>query len=107
MNSKFQLGWGNTISWKDLSLYFLVSGRIGGKVISLTEAYLDYQGVSKRVGDARLAAEANPDLQWNGKPAMVMPDGNLAPIEEYYKAVICLVRNMFMMPPISVWQNFR
>lgn len=87
MNSKFQLGWGNTISWKDLSLYFLVSGRIGGKVVSLTEAYLDYQGVSKRVGDARLAAEANPDLQWNGKPAMVMPDGNLAPIQEYYQAV--------------------
>ena len=104
MNSKFQLGWGNTISWKDLSLYFLVSGRIGGKVISLTEAYLDYQGVSKRVGDARLAAEANPDLQWNGKPAMVMPDGNLAPIEEYYKAV---GGNMFGSQYVYDATNFR
>ncbi len=34
MNSKFQLGWSNTISWKDLSLYFLINGRIGGKTIS-------------------------------------------------------------------------
>ena len=104
MNSKFQLGWENTISWKDLSLFFLVSGRIGGKVISLTEAYLDYQGVSKRVGDARLAAEANPDLQWNGKPAMVMPDGNLAPIEEYYKAV---GGNMFGSQYVYDATNFR
>lgn len=92
MNSKFQLGWGNTLSWKDFSLYFLINGRIGGKVVSLTEAYLDYQGVSKRVGDARDYAAAH-NLVWTSpdgavtKPAMVMPDGNLAPIQEYYQAV--------------------
>ena len=92
MNSKFQLGWGNTLSWKDFSLYFLINGRIGGKVVSLTEAYLDYQGVSKRVGDARDYAAAH-NLMWTSpdgsvtKPAMVMPDGNLAPIQEYYQAV--------------------
>lgn len=87
MNSKFQLGWSNTITYKDFSLYFLINGRIGGKVISLTEAELDNKGVSKRTADARLAAEANPDLVWNGQPAMYMPDGNLAPIEAYYKEV--------------------
>ena len=92
MNSKFQLGWGNTFSWKDFSLYFLINGRIGGKVVSLTEAYLDYQGVSKRVGDARDYAAAH-NLMWTSpdgsitKPAMVMPDGNLAPIQDYYQTV--------------------
>ena len=35
---------GNTISWKDLSLYFLVSGRIGGESHLIDWAYLDYQG---------------------------------------------------------------
>ena len=92
MNSKFQLGWGNTFTWKDLSLYFLINGRIGGKVISLTEAYLDYQGVSKRVGDARDYAAAH-NLVWTSpdgsvtKPGMIMPDGNVAPIQEYYQTV--------------------
>ncbi len=87
MNSKYQLGWGNTLSWKDLTLYFLINGRIGGKVISLTEAYLDYQGVSERVGAARDYAAAHPEMVWNGQPALYMPDGNLAPIKEYYQAV--------------------
>lgn len=87
MNSKYQFGWSNTISWKDLSLYFLINGRIGGKVISLTEAELDRMGVSQRTADARLAAEADPTLVWNGQPALRMPDGNLAPIEAYYKEV--------------------
>ena len=30
MNSKFNLGWSNTINYKDFSLYFLINGRIGG-----------------------------------------------------------------------------
>ena len=41
LNSKFQLSWANTFSYKDFSLYILINGRIGGKVISLTEGYLD------------------------------------------------------------------
>ena len=40
MNSKFNLGWSNTINYKDFSLYFLINGRIGGKVISLTECWM-------------------------------------------------------------------
>ena len=87
MNSKYQLGWSNTFSYKDFSLYFLVNGRIGGKVISLTEAELDNKGVSQRTAAARLAAELNPELRWNGQPALYMPDGNLAPIEGYFKEV--------------------
>lgn len=87
MNSKFQLGWSNTITYKDFSFYFLINGRIGGKVISLTEAELDKLGVSQRTANARLAAENDPNLVWNGKAAMYMPDGNLAPIEAYYKEI--------------------
>lgn len=87
MNSKFQLGWSNTFTYKDFSLYFLINGKIGGKVISFTEAELDKLGVSQRTADARLAAENNNDLIWNGKPAMYMPDGNLAPINAYYQGI--------------------
>ncbi len=86
MNSKFQLGWGNTLSWKDFSLYFLINGRIGGKVISFTEAYLDNLGLSTRVAEARDYAVAN-NLYLNGKEAMYTPDGQLTPIKEYYQAI--------------------
>ena len=49
----FNLGWSNTITWTDFSLCFLIDGRFGGDVMSLTEADLDQQGVSKTSGDAR------------------------------------------------------
>ena len=87
MNSKYQLGWSNTFTYKGLSLYFLINGKIGGKVVSFTEAYLDNYGVSQRTANARLAAESNPNLIWNGKPALVMSDGNMAPIQEYYQSI--------------------
>ncbi len=90
MNSKWNLGWSNTIQWKDLSLYFLISGRIGGKFISLTEAYLDKIGMSQRTADARLAAEQN-NIMWRStdgteKPGMYV-DGTLVPIEDYYSTI--------------------
>ena len=50
---KFQLGWNNNISYKNFSLSFLIDGRFGGKVMSLTEANLDFYGVSKVSGEAR------------------------------------------------------
>lgn len=89
MNSKINLGWSNTISYKDFSLYFLINGRIGGKVISLTEGLLDAVGNSQRTADARLAAEANNLYTPNGEPAMYLPDGSgeLVSIEKYYKQV--------------------
>lgn len=49
----FTLGWQNTFSYKGLTLYFLVDGRFGGKVLSLTEAELDKYGVSRESGKAR------------------------------------------------------
>lgn len=49
----FNLGWQNTFTYKGFTLYFLIDGRFGGDVISLTQAELDKQGVSKVTGDAR------------------------------------------------------
>lgn len=86
-NSKFNLGWSNTINYKDFSLYFLINGRIGGKVISLTEGMLDAVGNSQRTADARLAAEANNLYTATGEPAMYMSDGQLVSIEKYYRQV--------------------
>lgn len=91
MNSKWNLGWSNTVRWKDLSLYFLISGRIGGKFISLTEAYLDQYGVSQRTAEARQNAEKN-NIVWTSadgsisKPGMYV-EGTLVPVEDYYKTV--------------------
>ena len=89
MNSKFQLGWSNTITWKDFQLFFLINGRIGGKVISVTEAWLDNYGVSKRSADARMAAEANGWYGADGQALMPLPDGSgrMISVQNYYQSV--------------------
>ena len=53
MNSKWNMGWTNTFRYKDLTLSMLIDFRIGGKVVSMTEATLDGYGVSERTGRAR------------------------------------------------------
>ena len=88
-NSPYQLSWSNTFTYKDFSLYFLINGRIGGKVVSLTEGYLDRWGASERTGEARLNAEKNnlvvTDEFGNGRPGMYLnEDRNLVSIEDYY-----------------------
>jgi hypothetical protein len=59
----FNLGWQNTLTYKGLSLYFLIDGRVGGDVISLTQAELDKYGVSKVTGKAR----DNGGINFDGK----------------------------------------
>ena len=54
-NPDWTLGWSNSLTYKGFSLYFLIDTRMGGDVISLTQAGLDYAGVSKATGDARTA----------------------------------------------------
>ena len=97
MNAPYQLGWNNTFSYKGFTFYFLADGRIGGKVISFTEAFLDFEGLSARSGAARQAYEADKDnLTYRYKdsqgaehtvPGMLMPDGQLTSIEAYYKGI--------------------
>ena len=93
MNAKHTLGWANTFTYKDFQFYFLIDGKIGGKVISFTEAYLDYFGTSERTGQARDNAIAN-NLYWTSedgtvsKPGMYIPGTTqIVPIESYYTTI--------------------
>ncbi|HLR38363.1 MAG TPA: outer membrane beta-barrel protein, partial [Chitinophagaceae bacterium] len=58
----FQIGWGNTLSYKNFNLYLLFSGRFGGEVLSMTQLVTDLYGVSERSGEAR----ANGGVSVNG-----------------------------------------
>ena len=49
----YNLSWGNSFSWKGLSLGFLFNYRQGGVVVSLTESLMDAYGSSKTSADAR------------------------------------------------------
>lgn len=53
VNPKWNLGWGNTFTYKDFQLYFLIDGRIGGNFIDATQGMLDNYGVSEASADAR------------------------------------------------------
>ncbi|MCP9610550.1 SusC/RagA family TonB-linked outer membrane protein [Coprobacter tertius] len=117
MNAKYHLGWSNTFNYKDFQFYFLIDGKIGGKVISLTEGRLDYFGTSQRTADARLFAEQN-NLVWENKegdkfPAMYLPDGQLTSIQAYYETMGLLGNNYiyngtnFRLREISVAYTFR
>ena len=53
MNAKVNMGWTNTFHYKDFTLSFLIDAKVGGKVMSMTEATLDGWGVSERSGAAR------------------------------------------------------
>ena len=92
MNAKHTLGWSNTFNYKDFSFYFLIDGKVGGKVISFTEAYLDQFGTSERTADARDYAVAN-NLYWTSNrgqkfPGMYIPGtSQVVPVEQYYQTI--------------------
>ncbi len=52
-NPDFTLGWNAQLTYKDFGLSFLIDGRFGGEVISMTQADLDQWGVSQASADAR------------------------------------------------------
>ncbi|MBC8033048.1 MAG: SusC/RagA family TonB-linked outer membrane protein [Chitinophagaceae bacterium] len=52
-NPDFSAGWNNDFRYKSFNLGFLIDGRFGGEVLSLTQAILDAQGFSKASADAR------------------------------------------------------
>lgn len=88
VNSKYQLSWSNTFTYKDFSLYFLINGRIGGKVVSLTEGYLDEIGASDRSGAARLNAEKKGIYTEDGRLGMYLNEGrDVVAVEDYYTFV--------------------
>ena len=52
-NPAYTLSWRNTFNWKGLSLGFMFNARVGGVGVSLTQAAMDYFGVSAASGEAR------------------------------------------------------
>ena len=73
-NPKYNLGWGNNLSWKGVSLGFLFTARVGGIVVSNTQAIMDAFGVSKASADARDAGGA-------------LVNGSRIPAQDYYQTV--------------------
>ncbi len=88
-NSPCQLSWSNTFTYKDFTLYFLINGRIGGKVISLTERELDRLGASERSGEARLYAEENNIRTKDGRLGMYLNDNknDVIAVQDYYEFI--------------------
>lgn len=67
-NPKWQMGWNNTFNYKRLNFSFLIDGKFGGEVMSMTQMLMDSYGTSKASGDAR----DQGGVKVNG----VSPDGN-------------------------------
>ncbi len=87
-NSPISMGWNNTFTWKNLSLYFLIDSRIGGKVMSMTQADLDLYGLSERSAYDR---EHGERVFQNGVEYVLkeLPDGTgrKVSVENYYKTI--------------------
>jgi len=52
-NPDFMMGFNNTFTMGSLSFKFLIDGRFGGEVMSITQAMIDELGVSQATADAR------------------------------------------------------
>ena len=52
-NPIWQMGWNNTFNYKKITLSFLIDGKFGGHVMSMTQMLMDSYGTSKVSGDAR------------------------------------------------------
>lgn len=61
---RYNMGWGNTFSYKGVSLNVLFNARVGGVVVSQTQATMDAYGASKATADAR----DNGGAIVNGRP---------------------------------------
>jgi TonB-linked SusC/RagA family outer membrane protein len=81
-NPDFMLGFSNTFKYKKAFLNILIDGRFGGHVMSMTEAMLDFYGVSKASGDARDAGGVTINaVDTNGNAVTTMP------AKDYYNQV--------------------
>jgi len=81
-NPRWSFGLNNRFRYKNLTFGFLINSKIGGKVISQTEAMLDGYGVSQRSADAR----DNGGVVINA----VMPDGTAVTkmdARQYYTSI--------------------
>ncbi len=68
-NPRFMLGWNNSLTYKSFVLNFLIDGRFGGKVMSVTNSVLDSYGVSEASAKARDAGGVTINAVYeNGVP---------------------------------------
>lgn len=77
----FTLGWNNNFTFGNFNFNFLIDGKFGGDVMSVTEAVNDYYGVSQATANAR---------NTNGGMINVVDEsGNASQItaQEYYNAI--------------------
>ena len=72
---KHNIGWGNTFGWNGISVGFLISARLGGVVVSSTQAMMDFYGVSQNSADARDAGY------------VIVNETARIPVQEYYQTV--------------------
>jgi TonB-linked SusC/RagA family outer membrane protein len=81
-NPDFMMGFSNTFKYKKIFLNVLIDGRFGGNVMSMTEAMLDFYGVSKATGDARAAGGVKINaVSATGTPVTSMP------AQDYYTQI--------------------
>ncbi|MDI3318137.1 SusC/RagA family TonB-linked outer membrane protein [Pinibacter soli] len=73
-NPLYNVGWGNDLKYKGINLNFLFTARVGGIVVSNTQAIMDAFGVSKASADARDAGGA-------------MLNGYKVPAKDYYSTI--------------------
>lgn len=82
--ARVNFGFSNTFTYKDFQLYFLIDGKIGGKVMSLTQPDMDLYGVSVRSAEARDRANAEFPRGW-----VELPDGTGRKVDAvtYYQTI--------------------
>ena len=73
-NPKYNIGWGNNLTYRGVSLNFLFTARVGGMVVSQTQAVMDAFGASKSSADAREAGGA-------------LVNGRRIPAQAYYQTI--------------------
>jgi len=73
-NPKYTASWGNSFKWKGINASFQFNARVGGIVVSNTQAIMDAFGISQASADARD----------NGG---VVVNGYKIPAKEYYQIV--------------------
>jgi len=84
---KALLGWTNSFAYKSFTANILIDGRLGGQVMSITQALLDEYGVSKVTADARHDGGVDmPAVITNGTDITGTWAGKL-PADVFYRAV--------------------
>ncbi|MGG7470349.1 SusC/RagA family TonB-linked outer membrane protein [Chryseobacterium arthrosphaerae] len=88
-NPKFIMGFNNSFNIGKLGISFLIDGKFGGKVLSLTEKANDLYGVSQATADARDAGGVSiPNAVYApGTPNAGQAYTGLTNAKDYYKTV--------------------